>query len=108
MINLIEDIATLTDVSVTTLKKFLNVSNFVIGHAVHESMCEHKDLTTLDLGVGQLDIKVDENRIYYRFTPSKELEKTLIQTITTNTSPMILKLDNKLQEKIDRAYKELL
>ena len=108
MINLIEDVSTLTDVSANTLKKFLNVSNFVIGHSVHESMCEHKELTNIDLGVGQLDIKVDDNRIYYRFTPSKELEKILIQTITTNTSPMITKLDNKLQEKIDRAYKELL
>ena len=86
MINLLEDMSILTDVSETTLKKFLSVSNYIIGHAVHESMCEHKDLTTIDIGIGQLKVKFDESNIYYKFIPSKDLEKTLVQTVLTLSS----------------------
>jgi hypothetical protein len=51
---------------------------------------------------------VDEGSIKYRFVPSKELENILIKTVTHRTSPIILKLESNLQEKIDRTYKELL
>ena len=108
MTNLIKDVSLLTDVSENTLKKFLNVSDYVIGHCIYESLCRKEDVVSIDIGVGQLDIKIDENKLHYRFIPSKDLEKLIIQTVTTNSSPMLTKLDNKLQEKIDRAYKELL
>lgn len=108
MINLVDDVARLTDVSTKTLNKFVPVCNYCIGHAVYESMCSKEDVTCLDLGVGELHIKLANNCIHYRFVPSKELEKTLINTVTTNTSPLVVTLDKNLQEKIDRAYKELL
>jgi hypothetical protein len=108
MVNLIEDVSKLTDVSEKTLNKFIPVCTYSIGHAVYESYCCKQSITEIDIGVGQIDIKVEDNTIKYRFVPSKELEKTLIQTVTTKSSPLIVKLDNNLQDKIDRAYKELI
>lgn len=108
MINLVEDISSLTDVSENTLKKFIPIILQCLGHYVHEQQCKKSDSCVIDLGVGELHIKLDKEGIRYRFTPSKELEATLISTLKTKTSPMITKLEKNLQEKIERAYKELL
>ena len=108
MINLIDDISKLTDVPCKTLNKFVPIANHCIGHAVHESYCSQSDITEIDLGYGELHIKVDASGIRYRFIPSKELETLLVKTITTKRSPIIEKVEKDLQEKIERAYKELL
>ena len=108
MTDLIKDISVLTDVSENTLNKFLPLCNYCIGHSVHESQCTHSDISEIDLGFGELHIKVESDSIKYKFIPSKELETMLVKTVTQHTSPIILKLESNLQEKIDRTYKELL
>ena len=108
MINLIEDTAKLTDVSSKTLLKFIPIFNYSIGHAVHESCCARSTVTEIDLGYGELHIRIEDEGIRYKFIPSKELEKILVKTVTTKQSPIIDKIDKDLQEKIDLAYKELI
>lgn len=108
MINLIEDISALTEVSEKTLDKLVNVANYCIGHAVHETMCQGSDITVVDMGIGELTIRVLNEGIQYRFVPSTVLEKTLVKTVVGKTSPMIVQLETKLQDKIDKAYKEVL
>lgn len=108
MTNLIKDISTLTDVTENTLNKFTSICTHCISHAVHESDCLHEDTTKIDIGFGELHIKIDEESIRYKFIPSKELEHSLIRTVTTHTSPIITTLETNLQEKIDRTYRELL
>ena len=108
MTNLIKDVSLLTDVSENTLNKFIPVCNYCIGHAVHECECLQEHIAEVNLGFGELHIKLDEGSIKYRFIPSKELENLLIKTVTQHNSPIIAKLECNLQEKIDRVYKELL
>lgn len=106
--NLIDDLTVLTDVSDKVLKKFIPVSNYVVGHAVHEAQCVKDNYLEVDIGIGELHIKINTDSLQYRFVPSKELEKVLIQTVTTGKSPMVIKLNNDLQEKIEQTYKELI
>lgn len=108
MTNLIDDLSVLCDVSDKTLRKFISKINYCIGHAVHEDECKREEITIIDLGYGELHIKHEQTSIRYKFIPSKELENTLIETVISKRSPMITKLENDLQEKIDRTYKELL
>ena len=108
MVNLIEDLSQLTCVSDTTLKKFVPLITYVIGHAVHEGQCEHKDIVEIDLGVGDLHIKIDDDEIRYRFVPSTDLQKTVSKTVTSKTSPIVTKLHTDLQDRIQRTYKEML
>ena len=61
MINLIDDISVLTNVSEKTLNKLVSVANYSIGHAIHESQCTHSDLTEIDIGIGVLQLKLDED-----------------------------------------------
>ena len=108
MTNLQNDLCTLTNISENTLKKLIPISTYCIGHAVAETHAERREITEIDLGFGELDIRVVENQIKYRFIPSKELEDCLVRTVTTGCSPIITTLDTKLQEKIDKVYKELI
>lgn len=108
MTNLIEDVSALTNVSETTLEKLISVCRYCIGHSVHEHICMQKSITEIDLGFGVLNLKIDDCEILYKFIPSKDLEDVLVQTITKHTSPIITKLENNLQDKIDHTYKELL
>lgn len=108
MTNLIEDVSALTEVTEATLEKLLKVSTHCIGHAVHESICEKQEITKIDLGIGELTIRVSTEGIQYRFVPSTSLEKLLVQTVTSKTSPMVIQIENKLQDKINKTYKEVL
>lgn len=108
MTKLIEDIALLTNVSEKTLDKFVPICNYCIGHSVHEHLCSKKDIIEIDLGFGELHLKVDSDEIRYKFIPSKELEAAVITAAVKNTSPIINKIETSLQEKLDRTYKELL
>ena len=107
MTDLISDVSVLTDVPEATLRKFVPIVSYVISHSVHETQCEGKDLAEIDLGFGQLILKIDENSLRYRFVPSKELEKQLISAVTSGYSPLTAKITSNLQEKIESAFKEL-
>ena len=108
MTKLIEDLSILTNVQEATLRKFLPTSIYCIGHAVHEGQKTGEEVTCIDIGFGELHIKVQGDLIKYKFIPSTELENTVSKTVLTNTSPIALKLDNSLQTKIDKAYKDIM
>lgn len=106
--NVLEDISTLTSVSENTLKKFIPVINYIIGHGVHEALCEKTEYVNIDLEIGELHIKIEDDSVRYRFVPSKDLEYLICNTIKTKQSPIMSKVDYDLQQRIDKAYKELL
>lgn len=108
MANVLEEVSVLTDVSENTLKKFIPTIDYCISHMIYEGICEKRDIIEIDLEIGQLDVKICLDGIHYRFLPSKELEKLIVQAVKTKTSPVLAKLEKNLQDKIDRAYKELL
>ena len=106
--NIIEDVSFLTNVSDTILDKLINVTNYSIGHAVHESLCEKEQFAILEIGIGELHIKVEQTGIRYKFIPDKALETIVTNTVKNKESPIVTKLDTALQSKIDKTYKELL
>lgn len=106
--NLIENLTKLTNVSEKTLLKFIPLSECVIGHAVHESMCLNKDVTIIDIGIGNIHIRVAHDEVRYKFVPSKDLSDMLEKTVVTGISPLVSKLSEDIQEKINRSYRELL
>ena len=106
--NIIEDVSFLTNVSDHVLNKLINVTNYSIGHAIHESICEKEEFAMLDIGIGELHIKVEDDGVRYRFVPTKPLEDMITKTVLTKQSPIITKLDTDLQSKIDKTYRELI
>ena len=108
MMNLINDVSSLTNVSERTLKKLMPAVEYSIANSVYERHLAHEDLLEIDTGIGILHIKLSEDNIKYRFVPSKHMEEIIKQCIEYGTSPLLTKLTTDLEEKIEHAYKELL
>lgn len=108
MNNLLEDVAALTDVSENTLRKFMPVITSSIGHSIFEGLCRNENIIEVDIEIGRLILKVEDEGVRYRFVPSKELEKTIVTSIKTHSSPILDKLETNLQQKLDCAYKEFI
>lgn len=108
MSNLLEEVSVLTDVSEATLRKFIPIIDHCIGHLVYEGICEKQEIIEIDLEIGRIDVKVGHDGLKYKFIPSKELERLIVNSITTKSSPILTKLEKNLQDKIDKSYKELL
>lgn len=108
MTNIVEDISTLSNVSEKTLEKFIDIGDCCICHSILEEIQNKNDIVQIDIGIGELTIKIECSQIKYKFVPSKKLEKMIVTTVTTNESPIVSNIDKNLQEKIDRTYKELL
>lgn len=108
MTNLINDLSILTTISRTSLEKLVNNSNWCISHNVLENLLEKNPLTSIDIGIGTLYIKLEDNLIKYKFTPSKALEDMVSSTVTSKQSPIVNELESNLKERIENTYKDLL
>lgn len=108
MAPMIEDLSLLTGVNEKTLKKFIPLIKYIISHNVYENICIGKEITEIDIGIGTLVLKNDGDSIKYRFVPCKDLDKLILETVTLNKSPIVTKLEENFQERLEKSYKELL
>ena len=108
MTNIVEDLSTLTTISQTTLNKLVKQTDYIICDGVHESILKNENITTVDIGIGTLLIKVGEEEIKYKFIPSNTLENTLIWTIDNHESPLVSKIESTLKDRVFNVYKELI
>lgn len=102
--SLVQDLSSVTGVSVTTLEKLIKKSIFCICQDIEES---DTDITKIDLGIGTLAILAKPNEIKYKFVPSKKLELNISKTVITGENPLVNEIEESIKNKILTAYKEL-
>lgn len=106
MRQLLNDLSILTTISVRDLKKLLEKSTLCIADAVNDSKIKNEDITSIDIGVGTLYVKIIGNEVKYKFVGNDYLNKILIEATKENN-----KLENKLEktlvDRITNLYKEL-
>lgn len=108
MHSLIEDLSTLTTIPTSNFKKLSEKIGFIICDCVEESRLSNSEITEIDCGVGTLSIKVDENNITYRFSPSKTLEGAVRETITKGKSPLSDLAEETLVRRLLHTYKDFI
>lgn len=108
MNKLIDDIAATTQIPKYTLGKLETEIEGCIAHAVFESLAEGTPNTEIDIGIGVLYIRQEENAVKYKFIPSQSFEKLINDTIVTKTSPLIERAEYSLRQRIEAGYKNLL
>ena len=104
---LIPDVSLLTTIPELSLKKLADKCKFVICHDVQEACLNNEDEVTVDVGLGQLTLKIEQDCVRYKFTPNASFEESVERTILTNTSPLTCLVEDTLVNKIENAYKEL-
>lgn len=107
MIDLLEDLSSLTHVSAVTWKEMTKRSTSLISHYVVEAIQSDTDSTEVDLGIGVLHLKIDDDSVRFRFDPSRELTRKIQQAVDTGTSSLVLDVDEELGKRFSSTYKEL-
>lgn len=107
MINIINDISTLTTIPEKTLNKLSKKAMFCICEAITEDMLSDNDITEAFIGIGTLYIKHSDNMIKYHFEPTDAFSKAVIQTTTSKINPLDSMLSDALHKKFNEVYKDL-
>lgn len=108
MINILDDLSTLTTIPYVSLERLVDLSVACISHSVEDSLLDNETHTIVDIGVGKLGIKVEDNTILYKFIPSTKLEDSIKQTVLSGKSPLTLKVEETLKDKITKTYKDFI
>lgn len=102
------DVSKLSNIPLATLFRIQDLEKILIAQYISESILIGQETTEIDTGLGKLLIRVSDSEIKYKFIPSKMLDQQLVNTVNSKTSPLIDKLENSVQEKIMRTYKEMI
>ena len=108
MNKVLEDLNVLTTIPLTALQDLRDQGIDCIAHSVLENILSENPLTELDIGIGILYIKLEDESIKYRFIPSKKLEDTVAFTVLTKQSPVVSRAETALKEKVESTYKNFL
>ena len=104
---LIPDLSILTTIPELSLKKLSDKCKFIICHDVQEACLNDEDEVTVDIGLGQLTIKIEDEGIRYRFIPNASFEESVTNTVLNGVSPLTCLIEDTLVNKIENTYKEL-
>lgn len=112
MINLIEDVSTLTTIPTKTLNQLLDKFIYCIVDAVNESDIQDKDVTEIDLYFGNLIIQhtmvEGKHQLKYKFTPASKLNKQFVELFEKKLNSLDVALEKSLANKITYTYKDML
>lgn len=106
--NILKDISIITNVPYKTLERLSDLAEKCVAHDVLESYLGKNTSCSLDIGIGTIYLLIEEDGIEYKFIPSPSLEKKIVLSIESNTSPLITDAEKLLNEKIKQVYKELM
>lgn len=108
MNNLMNDLSALTSINKLTMEKLIKLSRGCICHSVIENLLQKNPDTDIDIGIGVLHIRCEEDQVKYKFIPAKNLEENVAAAIQTKVSPITLEVEDALKDRVESAYKHLL
>ena len=108
MQSLINDLAIITTIPVNSLQKLKEKEIYIICNDVEESTLQNRNITEINIGIGNLFLEVEEGFINYKFIPSSKLEKNLIDTIINKKNPLTNVFEEALANRIVKTYKDML
>ena len=105
MINLKNDLSTLTTINESTFSKLINKVEWCISDGVEKAINENSEEVLVDIGIGILMINFSNNEVKYKFKPSPRLEKVITSTIINERNDLVLNIENSLVSKLTNVYK---
>lgn len=105
--NIIQDISTLTTVQKSSIDRLCKQMIKCICYDVCEALSQDMKELCLDIGIGNLVIKIDDDSVLYRFEPSQTLDSDVLCSVTTGKNPVVEDIENSLLSKVNTTYKDL-
>ena len=107
MVSLSNDLSIITAIPKLTLEKLFSKESLCVAHAVFESIKRCESDTCIDIGIGKLYIRLVDDSIKYKFSPSSELDSYIRDVSLNSSDPLICSVEEALKNKIEKTYKEL-
>lgn len=107
-INITEKLSLLTTIEQKSFDRLVPKIIYCINDAVYENISKGNTFSSIDLGIGVLNILIEDNEVKYKFIPSKELETSVNSTIINKENLLVDKLEKSLVNKFVNIYKDLL
>lgn len=103
-----KDVSNLTTVPFSSVQKIFSRFQDCICYNLQQSINNKEEYAEIDIYIGKLILKKEDNHIYYKFIPSPSFEKDVLITYQRGECPLIRRLEDTISDKISSAYKELL
>ena len=101
------DLCNVTSIPKLCLDNISMKAEDCICHIIQENLTSKQPISSIDIGIGVLYIKLNEDTISYKFIPSNRLENGIRTTIQTGENPLMLKLEHSLADRVKNTYKGL-
>ena len=105
--DLISDISIITTTPEQSLRKLCDKGMECICHSVLERLNDSNIDTTIDVGIGEVKIIVENDEIHYKFLPNDKLESMLVDSIVNKKDPLVNRIEDSLSTRILNTYKDL-
>lgn len=107
MINLIQRLASLTTIPEKNFIKLNKKSELIIANAANNALHNGETNLEVDIGIGTIYIKIEDNQILYKYVPSASLEKYMKKAIVDDKDFLTEVVEKSLSNQILNAYKDL-
>lgn len=107
MINIVKDTAVLTTIPEKAIKKIVDKMIYSINEAVVEARISGETDIELEIGLGTLLIKLEDDSIKYKFIPGDKLEESVKNSFINKQNLLEDVLDASLVNKLTNIYKDL-
>ena len=106
-IDTIKDVSDITGIDKKYLDKILKVFQYSIAEDITELNLNIENVIDLDIGIGLISIKVEDDTIKYKFTPNDSFVDIVKNAIKYKKNVLEYKLETSLCQKIEQMYRDL-
>lgn len=105
-----ENISKLSAIPVKSIEQLSRYINSIHSHDLVTQMMDDKSANIFEIQLfeGTLMLQIIDDSIKYKFIPSEEFSKTILDTVLSKKSLLVNELDKKLQRILQKAYKDVL
>lgn len=106
--DVVKDLSVVTTISEKMLRKLISKGIYCINDAVVENNLTEDPVVDLDIGLGNLAVKLDGDKLQYKFTPSPELEESIKLAVLNEQNLLEDALDATLADRVVNTYKDFI
>jgi hypothetical protein len=107
MINIIKDTAVLTTIPEKAIRKIVEKMIYSINEAVVEARLTGENMIELEIGLGTLIIRLEDDSIQYKFVPGEKLEESVKNSFINKQNLLEDVLDASIVNRLTNIYKDL-
>lgn len=105
---LIKKISDLTTIEEEALLKIDDCVTLIHSQDILTQLLESKDILEIDLLEGKLLLQLIDDSVKYKFIPSEDFNKMVVDTILNKKSELVIKVTDKLKNQLINTYKDIL